>query len=499
MAPCDSQSSTQPKPVVEIKLEIKRPDGQVQNDTLRLYSNDRMRIGRDKDHNDFVIDAPFVSRKQLEFYTVVFDEEHYPMVYVRDRESTSGTYVNDRLIGGREDGDSKNKVTPGRILRHSDIVSIGPDVTFEIVHPFIPRLKLNTVQAQEVLSFHDKYAVTNFTIGSGASAQVHLAIDQETSDYVVCKVYDLESLRLRGRESVIQRLVQETHVRSQIEHPNLASFRGAYKSHSNLYVFEDLATGGDLFTLTERGRSTLSEVEVRWLIRQVMTGAGYMHTKGLVHRDLKLENVLCAISPQASHRIVITDFGHTCLVGDRSTTSNVGTPGWQAPEIISPNCHAGPPADIWSIGVLAIYLLCGSTKCESVDLLEAFAENYALFPQRNINEPTNELGKVFDEVAMIRSNVTISKAGKGFIRRCFQARPERRLTAAAALKHPWLCGSDEETEAFKKLEKDTTHWWEPRTVTPKACEDLNETVANKPEDGALDQLVSPFFPCKLVV
>lgn len=72
MAPCDSQSSTQPKPVVEIKLEIKRPDGQVQNgeplstwrfssllrasvsdlliDTLRLYSNDRMRIGRDKDH-----------------------------------------------------------------------------------------------------------------------------------------------------------------------------------------------------------------------------------------------------------------------------------------------------------------------------------------------------------------------------------------------------------------------------------------------------------------
>lgn len=113
--------------------------------------------------------------------------------------------------------------------------------------------------------------------------------------------------------------------------PNLASFRAAYKSRSNLYVFEDLAAGGDLFTLTERCDSPMSENEVRWLIRQVVTGAGYMHAKGLVHRDLKLENILCATTPSASHRIVITDFGHTCMVGDRSMTGICGTTGWQAP------------------------------------------------------------------------------------------------------------------------------------------------------------------------
>lgn len=60
--------------------------------------------------------------------------------------------------------------------------------------------------------------MTNFTIGSGASAQVNLAIDEETGDYVVCKIYNLESLRERGYTALIQRLVQETHVRSQIEH-----------------------------------------------------------------------------------------------------------------------------------------------------------------------------------------------------------------------------------------------------------------------------------------
>lgn len=71
------------------------------------------------------------------------------MIYVRDRGSTSGTYVNGKLIGGREEGD--DKVSPGRILRHGDVVSVGEDVKFEVVHPFIPKLRLNEVQTKEVL------------------------------------------------------------------------------------------------------------------------------------------------------------------------------------------------------------------------------------------------------------------------------------------------------------------------------------------------------------
>lgn len=73
------------------------------------------------------------------------------MLYVRDRGSTSGTYVNDKLIGGREDNNEKRVVTPGRILRHGDIVSVGENVKFEVVHPFIPKLRLNEVQTKEVL------------------------------------------------------------------------------------------------------------------------------------------------------------------------------------------------------------------------------------------------------------------------------------------------------------------------------------------------------------
>lgn len=169
-------------------------------------------------------------------------------------------------------------------------------------------------------------------------------------------------------------------------------------------------------------------------------------------------------------------------------------------EIINPKTWAGPPADIWSIGILAIYLLCGKDRCSSVDLLETFAEDYALHPQRNVNEPTSQLGRVFEEVAAIRSGGHVSKAGKDFIRRCFQTKPDRRITAAGALRHPWLCEPEEDLEMFRELERVTANSWRPRAVTPKACEMLDEVfVQSNTADGGMEQLVSPFFPCKLVV
>lgn len=90
------------------------------------------------------------------------------MVYVRDRGSTSGTYVNGKLIGGREENGEERKVSPGRILRHGDVVSVGEDVKFEIIHPFIPKLRLDEVQTKEVLvspfilsAILDRFLLTN--------------------------------------------------------------------------------------------------------------------------------------------------------------------------------------------------------------------------------------------------------------------------------------------------------------------------------------------------
>lgn len=117
---------------------------------------------------------------------------------------------------------------------------------------------------------------------------------------------------------------------ANIFQPNIASFRGAYKSRHTLYVFEDLATGGDLFSLMMR-ESRFSESDVRWMMRQIVRAVAYMHEKGVVHRDLKPENILCAICPKPGHRLVITDFGHSGVVSQGRMKGVVGTRGWQAP------------------------------------------------------------------------------------------------------------------------------------------------------------------------
>lgn len=193
--------------------------------------------------------------------------------------------------------------------------------------------------------FCGRYTVLNRTIGNGAQATVFPAIDRETGDQLVCKVYNL--CGLADKEKAKQKLMLQATLRCQLDHvsilssapasdladivqPNISAFRGAYSSPYNLYVFEDLATGGDLFSMVAR-RSKLLQSECRFLVHQILRAVAYMHAKGVAHRDLKLENILCAVCPKPGHRLVITDFGHSTAVGMVGMDDIVGTKGYQAP------------------------------------------------------------------------------------------------------------------------------------------------------------------------
>lgn len=81
-----------------------------------------------------------------------------------------------------------------------------------------------------------------------------------------------------------------------LNHPNISSLKRAYKSRHTLFVFEELAAGGDLFSLA-CGLVRLAELEIRWILRQILTGLKYLHAKNIAHRDIKLENVLLCICP----------------------------------------------------------------------------------------------------------------------------------------------------------------------------------------------------------
>lgn len=96
------------------------------------------------------------------------------------------------------------------------------------------------------------------------------------------------------------------------------------------YIFTELATGGDLFSLFTRYR-VFEEIEIRWIIRQVLRAVVYIHSKGIAHRDIKPENILCIIAPSAAYRIALSDFGDSAVATRGRMRSEVGTAFYRAP------------------------------------------------------------------------------------------------------------------------------------------------------------------------
>jgi serine/threonine protein kinase len=98
------------------------------------------------------------------------------------------------------------------------------------------------------------------------------------------------------------------------------------------YTFMELAAGGDLFSMLHRVEY-ITENDVRSILRQIVRGVHHLHKNGVAHRDIKLENILLATCPKASHRVVLADFGSSAISRrvKRMRTREIGTDIYWAP------------------------------------------------------------------------------------------------------------------------------------------------------------------------
>ncbi|KAK4795401.1 hypothetical protein SAY86_013395 [Trapa natans] len=202
-------------------------------------------------------------------------------------------------------------------------------------------------------------------------------------------------------------------------HSNLVQFYDAFEDHDNVYIVMELCEGGELLDRILSRGGKYSEEDAKTVMVQILNVVAFCHLQGVVHRDLKPENFLYTSNDDNSQLKAI-DFGLSDFVRpDEKLNDIVGSAYYVAPEVLHRSYST--EADVWSIGVIAYILLCGSRP------FWARTES-GIFRAVLKAEPS------FDEPPW----PSLSSEAKDFVKRLLNKDPRRRMTASQALSHPWI-------------------------------------------------------------
>lgn len=214
-------------------------------------------------------------------------------------------------------------------------------------------------------------------------------------------------------------------LRALTGHNNLVKFYDAYEDHEKVYVVMELCEGGELLDRILSRGGKYSEDDAKAVLIQILNVVAFFHLQGVVHRDLKPENFLFTSKDEYSPLKAI-DFGLSDFVKpDERLNDIVGSAYYVAPEVLHRSYST--EADVWSIGVIAYILLCGSRP-------------FWARTESGIFRAVLKADPSFDEVPW----PTLSSEAKDFVKRLLNKDPRKRLTAAQALSHPWIRSSANE-------------------------------------------------------
>ncbi|KAL7619442.1 Calcium/calmodulin-dependent protein kinase type I [Parahypoxylon ruwenzoriense] len=259
------------------------------------------------------------------------------------------------------------------------------------------------------------------TLGAGSYSVVKECVHIDTGRYYAAKV--INKRLMAGREHMVR---NEIAVLKKVSmgHQNILTLVDYFETMNNLYLVTDLALGGELFDRICR-KGSYYESDAADLIRATLSAVAYLHDHGIVHRDLKPENLLFR-TPEDNADLLIADFGLSRIMDEEQfhvLTTTCGTPGYMAPEIFKKTGH-GKPVDIWAMGVITYFLLCGYTP---FDRDSDFEEMQAILNADYNFQPAEYWRGVSDQA-------------KEFIRRCLTVDPNKRMTAHEALSHAFVAG-----------------------------------------------------------
>ncbi|XP_076876292.1 hormonally up-regulated neu tumor-associated kinase homolog A isoform X1 [Brachyhypopomus gauderio] len=269
-------------------------------------------------------------------------------------------------------------------------------------------------------NFYHTKRVGNYLIGrklgEGSFAKVREGLHALTGEKVAVKVIDKR--KAKKDSYVTKNLRREGQIQQMIRHPNITQLLDILETENSYYLVMELCPGGNLMNhIYEKKR--LEEREAQKYVRQLVMAVEHLHRAGVVHRDLKIENLLL----DEQDNIKLIDFGLSNCAGilgySDPFSTQCGSPAYAAPELLSRKKY-GPKVDVWSIGVNMYAMLTGT--------LPFTVEPFSLkaLHQRMVDKDMNPLPP------------SISSAAVSLLKSLLEPDPSKRPNIHQVMADSWL-------------------------------------------------------------
>ncbi|CAI9738530.1 serine serine/threonine-protein kinase 33-like [Octopus vulgaris] len=326
---------------------------------------------------------------------------------------------------------------PGRNAEKALAMSIASNSQTEKLDD-VPHLRLDSESSLE-----NAYQIGE-KIGQGSFGKVYKVTDKKTGERWAMKCISKQ----KSGSAPTQLFEREVAILKRVRHENIIMLKEVFETHDKVFLIMEYCSGGELGKQLSAAVK-FDEAIVKNVMTSLVSAISYLHKCGVVHRDLKLSNILLTIEPKIEDKayfIKVTDFGLSVVKEgvrpENMLNSFCGTLNYMAPEIAE-NKNYSQQCDVWALGIITYQLLCGYTPFYANDEKELIKKI--------------KIGKI---VFNSPEWDNVSSEAKDFVKKLLHVDPSHRLTAFEASHHPWLTGIKDDTRQSSNVLELMTYWQE---------------------------------------